>query len=215
MESAAYGCATITSNRGGLSETFNTNLILKNLNSASLEKIIKKIILDKKALKNIQNNNFKNVIHQIEFLVSKVDNLKSNFLEKKINYIKNKNLKILHIGNFDEKNDHRLFNISIANKISKGFIRNSHDVLNFSYRDFNSKMLIKNNKALNEKIYNISDNYKPDLLVLGHNNILDSNSIDRIKTKFNTKVALWYEDHLIKGGPNAQNNLGLIEKIKI
>ena len=212
MESAAYGCATITSNRGGLSETFNTNLILKNLNSASLEKIIKKIILDKKALKNIQNNNFKNVIHQIEFLVSKVDNLKSNFLEKKINYIRNKNLKILHIGNFDEKNDHRLFNISIANKISKGFIRNSHDVVNFSYRDFNSKMLIKNNNLLNEKVFNISDNYKPDLLVLGHNNILDSNTIDKIKTKFKTKVALWYEDHLIKGGPNAQSNLSLIEK---
>ena len=212
MESAAYGCATITSNRGGLSETFNTNLVLKNLNSSSLEKIIKKIILNNKVLKNIQNTNFKNVVHQIDFLVYKIDNLKRNFLEKKINYIKNKNLKILHIGNFDEKNDHRLFNISIANKISKGFIRNSHDVLNFSYRDFNSKMLIKNNNLLNEKIYNISDNYKPDLLVLGHNNILDSNSIDKIKTKFKTKVALWYEDHLIKGGPHAQNNLSLIEK---
>ena len=212
MESAAYGCATITSNRGGLSETFNTNLVLKNLNSSSLEKIIKKIILNNKVLKNIQNTNFKNVVHQIDFLVHKIDNLKGNFLQKKINYIKNKNLKILHIGNFDEKNDHRLFNISIANKISKGFIRNSHDVLNFSYRDFNSKMLIKNNNLLNEKIYNISDNYKPDLLVLGHNNILDSNSIDKIKTKFKTKVALWYEDHLIKGGPNAQNNLSLIEK---
>ena len=34
MESAAYGCATITSNRGGLRETFNTNLILKNLDSS-------------------------------------------------------------------------------------------------------------------------------------------------------------------------------------
>ena len=212
MESAAYGCATITSNRGGLSETFNNNLVLKNLNATSLEKIIKKVILNKKILKSIQNSNFKNVIHKIDFFVYKIDNLKRNFLEKKINYIRNKNLKVLHIGNFDEKNDHRLFNISIANKISKGFIRNSHDVLNFSYRDFNSKMLIKNNNLLSEKIYNISNNYKPDLIVLGHNNILDSNSIDKIKTKFKTKVALWYEDHLIKGGPNAHNNLSLIEK---
>ena len=48
--------------------------------------------------------------------------------------------------------------------------------------------------------------------LLGHNNILDSNTIDNIKTKFKTKCALWYEDHLIKGGPNAQNNLNLIEK---
>ena len=84
MESAAYGCATITSNRGGLSETFNTNLILKTLDSSSLEKLIKKVILNKKMLKKIQNNNFQNVIHVIESFVSKIDSLKGNFLEKKI-----------------------------------------------------------------------------------------------------------------------------------
>jgi len=72
--------------------------------------------------------------------------------------------------------------------------------------------LIKNNDKLNEKIFNIANNYKPDLLLLGHNNILDSKTVDKIKTKFKTKVALWYEDHLIKGGPNAKNNLNLIEK---
>ncbi len=212
MESAAYGCATITSNRGGLKETFNTNLVLKNLNSSSLEKIVRKIITNKKYLRKIQYSNFKNVIHDINILIYKMDNLKMNLLQKKINYIKNKNLKILHIGNFDEKNDHRLFNISIASKISKGFIRNSHDTINFSYRDFNSKKLIKNSSLLDSKIYNIVENYKPDLVVLGHNNILESNTIDRIKTKFNSKFALWYEDHLIKGGPNAQSNLSLIEK---
>ena len=212
MESAAYGCATITSDRGGLKETFNANLILKNLNYLSLEKIINKIILNKKYLKKIQFSNFKNVIHDIDLLIYKMDNLKKNLLQKKINYIKNKNLKILHIGNFDEKNDHRLFNISIANKISKGFIRNSHDTINFSYRDFISKKLIKNLSSLDNKIYNIAENYKPDLIVLGHNNILQSNTIDKIKSKLNTKFALWYEDHLIKGGPNAQSNLSLIER---
>ena len=212
MESAAFGCATITSDRGGLKETFKTNLILNKLNPSSLEKIIKKIIVDKKKLKLIQYKNFTNVIHEIDFLIEKMDKLKKNFLQKKINYIRNKNLKILHIGNFDEKNDHRLFNISIANKISKGFIRNSHDTINFSYRDFNSKFLIKNNNILNDKIYNIVENYKPDLLVLGHNNILSSNTIQKVKSKFKSKFALWYEDHLIKGGPNAQNNLNLIEK---
>ena len=212
MESAAYGCATITSDRGGLKETFNANLILKNLNYLSLEKIINKIILNKKYLKKIQFSNFKNVIHDIDLLIYKMDNLKKNLLQKKINYIKNKNLKILHIGNFDEKNDHRLFNISIANKISKGFIRNSHDTINFSYRDFISKKFIKNLSSLDNKIYNIAENYKPDLIVLGHNNILQSNTIDKIKSKLNTKFALWYEDHLIKGGPNAQSNLSLIER---
>tara|TARA_Y100000590_G_scaffold461629_1_gene623667 strand:- start:2476 stop:4140 length:1665 start_codon:yes stop_codon:yes gene_type:complete len=212
MESAAYGCATITSNRGGLSETFNNDLILNNLTPTSLENIITKIIKNKKLLKKIQIKNFNNVIHEMDHLAFKIDNLKENFLTKKINYIKNKNLKILHISTFDEKNDHRLFNISIANKLTKGFIRNNHDVVNFSYRDFGSKLFIKNNSVLNEKILNIAQNYRPDLILLGHNNILSEATIEKIKSNYKSKIALWYEDHLIKGGPNYINNLNLIEK---
>ena len=34
----------------------------------------------------------------------------------------NKSFKILHISNFGIKNNHRLFNLSIAKKISNGFI---------------------------------------------------------------------------------------------
>ena len=214
MESAAYGCATITSNRGGLCETFNNNLILDNLNTSTLENLITKIIKNNKLLKKIQRQNFNNVIHRIGFLTSKIDNLKGNFLTKKINYIKNKNLKILHISTFDEKNDHRLFNISIANKLTKGFIRNGHDVVNFSYRDYRDKYLLKNNSALNQKVFNINANYRPDLILLGHNNILSQNIIEKIKKEYKTKIALWYEDHLVKDGPNYLNNLNLIEKNK-
>jgi hypothetical protein len=212
MESAAYGCATITSARGGLSETFNNNLVLKNLNTFELEKMIVKIINNFKLLKKIQKENFNNIIHKIVDSTNKIDNLKSNFLNKKINYIKNTNLKILHISSFDEKNNHRLFNISIANKISHGFIRNNHNVVNFSYKDFNKKLLLKNNSLINDKILSIAENYRPDLILLGHNNTLNSRTIEKIKQKFKTKIALWYEDYLIKGGPNADNNLNLIEK---
>jgi len=212
MESAAYGCATITTDRGGLRETFNNNLVLKELNIASLEKIIEKIIKNKKLLYKTQKDNFKNVIHKMSFLTDKIDNLKSNYLTKKINYIKNCNLKILHISTFDEKNDHRLFNISIANKLTKGFIRNGHDVVNFSYRDYRDKFMLKNNNSLNNKVFNITSNYRPDLILLGHNNILGHDIMEKIKSKYKTKVALWYEDHLTKGGPNYSNNLELIEK---
>ena len=214
MESSASGCATITTDRGGLGETFNTNLVLKNLNYNSLQNLIKKIIENKKYLKKIQISNFNHILHNISNLTRKIDTLKISFLTKKINYIRNINKKILHIGNFDEKNNQRLFNISIASKLSKGFIRNGHDVINFDYRDFNNKMIIKNNTLLNEKISNICENYKPDLLLLGHNNVLNHNTIESIKDKYKTKVSLWYEDHLIKGGPNAENNLKLIEKNK-
>ena len=214
MESAACGCATITSNKGGLKETFNNTLILKSLNTFDLEKSIKKIIKNKKLLKSIQKKNFNNVLHKMNFLVNTIDNIKCNFLTKKINYIRNKNLKILHVSTFDEKNDHRLFNISIANKLTKGLIRNDHDVVNFSYRDFNNKLLLKSSEVLNQKILNIAKNYRPDLILLGHNNVIKTDIIEQIKKNHKTKIALWYEDHLIKGGPNYINNLNLIEQNK-
>jgi len=212
MESAAYGCATITTNRGGLNETFNNNLILNNLTTNALEKLITKIIKKKRYLKQIQQKNFSSVLHKIDYLTFRIDTLKNNFLTKRINYIKNKNLKILHISTFDEKNDHRLFNISIANKLTKGFIRNDHDVVNFSYRDFGNKFMLRNTDALNNKVFNITQNYRPDLILLGHNNILRRDTIEKIKSIHKTKMALWYEDHLIKGGPNYLSNLNLIQK---
>ena len=82
MESAAYGCATITTDRGGLSETFNNNLILQDLNVSTLEKLITKVIKNKKLLIKIQKKNFNNVIHKINFSTEKIDNLKFNFLIK-------------------------------------------------------------------------------------------------------------------------------------
>ena len=78
MESAAYGCATITTNRGGLGETFDNNLILNELNATSLEKLITKIIKNNKLLKKIQRHNFFNVIHNMNFLTAKIDNLNAN-----------------------------------------------------------------------------------------------------------------------------------------
>ena len=212
MESAACGCATITSDKGGLSETFKNNLVLHELNSKNLYNLMRKIISDNKLLKKIQKNNYKNVLHRIEDLVDKIDDLKNYFLNSKLNYIKSRSLKILHVSNFDEKNDHRLFNISIANKLSKGFVKNNHDIVNFSYRDFNNKALIKNDSLLNRKVYNIAANYRPNLILLGHNNILNIETINSIKKKYNSKIALWYEDHLVDGGPNYKNNLNLIEK---
>ena len=59
-------------------------LVIENLNTSALEKIISKIIKNKKYLRKVQNSNFKNVLHKMNFLTSKIDNLKSNYLTKKI-----------------------------------------------------------------------------------------------------------------------------------
>ncbi len=208
MESSAYGCATITSNRGGLTETFNNELILNKLTVNSLVRKIELLIKNPKKLKKIQINNFKNPLHNLNKTTKYLDSVKLNLLEKTINILKSQGPRILHISNFNEKNNHRLFNISIASKLSNGFIRNNCDVINFSYRNYLSNNFFP---RLDEDIIEISNNYKPDLLLLGHNNILSHKTLEVIKNK-KTNIALWYEDHVVNYGPNWQTNLQLIEK---
>ena len=52
------------------------------------------------------------------------------------------------------------------------------------------------------------------MVVLGHNNILNFDTMDKIKKNYNSKFLLWYEDALgYRGeGPNWKKNLKLIEK---
>ena len=214
MESAAYGCATITTRNGGLPETFNNELFLEKINDIELYKLIEKLIKNNIYRKMIQKKNFSNVINNINEKVSKLDEFKNHILLPKIFFNKKARLKILHISTFDERSDHRLFNISISQKLSKGFIRNDHDVINFSYRNYLSKNILRHrNEIINNKVINICNHYRPDLLVLGHNNFLYKNNLEKIKYNFKSKIALWYEDALgHKGeGPNWRQNLTLIE----
>ena len=208
LESSSRGCAVITSNSGGLSETFTNNLILKKNDSKNLINLISKLIDDNKYLLKIQKTNFKNILHIPIKSVKKLDQIKKKFIIAKNNT--GSSFKIIHVGNFGERKDHRLFNLSISHKITNGLIRNNHDVINFDYRNFNSKLV--NFKTLDDKILDIIENYRPHLILLGHNNCLLRKTINIIKNKYQCKIALWYEDHLIKGDPNYKNNLNLIEK---
>jgi len=214
MESAAYGCATIISNKGGLTETFKSDLILKKNNEVELFDKLSRLIQNPNLLKKIQKKNFENVLHKIEDKITKLDEIKNFFLIEKVNFIKTKNKKIIHISTFDERNNHRLYNISLSNKITKGFLRNGHDVINFSYRNYLNPINRNNTDKINDTIYEISKNYKPDLIILGHNNVLSFRNIEKIKSINNTKFILWYEDALSKKaeGPSWKSNLNLIEK---
>ena len=57
--------------------------------------------------------------------------------------ISRKKLKIINLFNQGQKSNYRLFNISLGKKFTNGFIRNNHDVLEISDRDF-----LKNNRSL-------------------------------------------------------------------
>ena len=208
MESAAYGCATITSPMGGLTETFNNNLVLKKTTVGEIFRMVNKLIKNEKFLKKNQLKNFGNVLHKIKDQVNYIDSVKNNLFEKKVSIITNRGPKILHISNFNERNNHRLFNISIATKLSNGFVRNKCDVINFSYRNYLSKKLFSN---LDKDILEIANNYKPDLILFGHNNILKAQTLEVLNNN-NIKTSLWYEDHLAHKGPNWLSNLNLLEK---
>ena len=208
MESASRGCAVITSKSGGLSETFSNNIILKKNNSKHLYNQISKLIENKKYLKKIQFFNYNNVKNIPETNVNKLDNLRKQSVSS--TNVKNDRFKILHIGNFGQKLNHRLFNISLSNKISNGLIRNGNDVINYDYRLSANTFFEKKNFEKN--IIEIVKNYRPNLILLGHNNSLSRNTMLILKEKYSCKISLWYEDHVIKGDPNYKNNLNLIEK---
>ena len=84
MESAAYGCATITTKNGGLPETFNNELFLNKINSEELFKLIKKLIINNQFRIKLQKKNFLNVIHKLDIKVKIIDDLKRHFLIPKI-----------------------------------------------------------------------------------------------------------------------------------
>ena len=210
MESASRGCAVITSLSGGLQETFDNNLILKKNDEKHLTALLKKLINSPTYLTKIQKKNYTNVIHDLSVKSKKIDEMIINTCSNvfKINYLKNKNKRILHISTFGEKLNHRTFNISISKKITNGFIRNGHDVINFDYREYKNNF--KNN--LDDKIINISNNYKPDLILFGHNNSLNRSTLQKLKKNNNCKLSIWYEDHVVKNGPSYKANLELLEQ---
>ena len=209
LESASRGCAVITSISGGLSETFHNNLVLKKNNHKNLYKKIKELISNKLLLNQIQKINFNNVIHKPHISVKQLDLLRPKiFFNDSVP--QKKNFKILHVSNFGLKTNHRLFNLSISKKISNGFIRNGHDVIDFDYRNFYTKLFYKS--SIDKKILDICSHYRPDLILFGHNNSLKRSSLEYIKNQYSCKLSIWYEDHVIRGDPNYKNNLNLLEK---
>jgi glycosyltransferase involved in cell wall biosynthesis len=214
MESSDMGNALITSNKGGLNETSINPIVLKKINSKSIQKEIEKLIKNPNLLKKIQKFNYKNKKINFTDNLKKINNLKKKLIEEpnyKLNYINNIN-KILHVSNFGEKNNFRLSNINLATKISNGFIKDRTQIINFSDRFF-----LQQNPFLriDDKVINIIKNLKPNLILLGHTNSLETETLKIIKDKYkNIKIAFWYEDSINNNGPDYDKNKKFIEKYK-
>jgi glycosyltransferase involved in cell wall biosynthesis len=216
MESSDMGNALITSGKGGLNETSVNPIVLKKINSKSIQNEIEKLIKNQNLLKKIQKFNYKN--KKINFIdnFKKINILKTRLVKKtsyKLNFINNNiNNKILHIANFDEKNNFRLANINLATKISNGFIKDNFQTINFSDRFFLQQNYFS---TIDDKIIDIIKNLKPNLLLLGHTNSLKTETLKNIKEKFtNVKIAFWYEDSINKNGPDYDKNKQYVEQYK-
>ena len=215
LEASSRGCATIISNRGGLTETTDHAVVLDKLNHVDLYKNLKELIKNKKFRKNLQYLGKKNIKHTISKNTKIIDQMREDiFPNYNLNILK-KRLKIINLYNQGQKINHRLFNISLGKKFTNGFIRNNHDVLEISDRDF-----LKNNKTFNlipnrinfqRYLIETCKNYNPDLLFFGHTKNIDLNTIDEIKSyNKNLIISQWNEDPVMPSLEYSKQNISNI-----
>ena len=223
LEASANGCAVIITDKGGLPETVTNARILKKLNVKNLEKTIRQLIEKEKIRKKLQKLSLNNFYLTHEFVASKMDNYRSEKLQSVSKFFTrkiNKNLRVLHITNFNERLDGRLF-FNTGRRINNGFIRLGHSVLGFSDRDiqkyYRSFGDIKGAKTLNDKLKKTCYNYKPDLIVLGHADLISSEQLAELKNDYpNAKFSQWFLDPLNKKGPDYERNKKrILDKIKV
>ncbi len=204
LEASSRGCAVIISNRGGLPETITDGIILRKLDINNIYKSIKRLILNKKELKNLQINAYKNFYLTDSFISKKIDDYRNDIIQNKrtTNIVKNSlnRLKILHITNFNERHNGRLF-YNTGKRINNGFIRLGHSVLEFSDRDivsyYRSLTDLKGQKKLNRKLIEVISNYVPDLIVLGHADLIKIETLEYIKKNYpNIKICQWFLDRM-------------------
>ena len=212
LESSSRACATIISNRGGLPETTDHCIILNKLNANELYKEIKKLIKNIKLRKKIQKNGFKNIKHLVKNNSELIDRIRDSLIQNfSLNYLRNK-LRIINIYNTGQKNFHRLYNISLGKKFTNGFIRNGHDVLEISDRDFirqnRNIFQAKNINKFQDYLIKTSKNYNPDLIFFGHTQNISKETIEEFKNQNQSLIiSQWNEDPVMKSLNYSRKNI--------
>jgi len=224
LEASSRGCATIISNKGGLPETVTHGIILKELNVDSVYRSIKDLIENKNKRINLQKLSIKNFFHTNKVSAQNIDNYREKLLNIPVYITKPavhipKSIRILHVTNFNERHDGRLF-FNTGRRLNNGFIRLGHSVLEFSDRDivkhYKSIKDYSGANALNEKLINTVYNYKPDLLIFGHADLIKDRTLDYLKNNYSSlKIAQWFLDPLVKNGPDFEKNKSrILDKIE-
>ena len=216
LEAASRGCATIISNRGGLRETTNSAIVLKKLDSNEIYFEIKKLITNSKKRKIIQSLGRNNIKHLISKNTKIIDQIRESCVPFfNINFNKKK-LKIINLYNQGQKLSHRLYNISLGKKFTNGFVRNGHDVLEISDRDFlrdnKSFSLIPNRNNFQTFLIDTFKNYNPDIVFFGHTKNIDLNTFDEFRSiNKNIILSQWNEDPVMPSLDYSKQNISNIQ----
>ena len=206
LEASSRGCAVIISDRGGLKETITNGIILKKNSISNIFNAIDDLIKDKKKLLNLQKKSHENFYLTNQYVSKKIDFYRSNLLNIKLKenntkLLKSKlKLKIIHITNFNERHNGRLF-YNTGKRINNGLVRLGHSVLEFSDRDILSNHRKLNDlsgaKFLNKKLLTVIGNYVPDLIILGHADLIDVKTLKLIKQYYpKIKISQWFLDRM-------------------
>jgi len=172
----------------------------------------------------LQNLSIKNFFHTNKVSSSKIDDYRSKLLSFKnslnLPSLKiSKSLRILHVTNFNERHDGRLF-FNTGRRLNNGFIRLGHSVLEFSDRDivkhYKSVKDYSGGHTLNQKLINTVYNYKPDLLIFGHADLIKDSTLSYLRDNYKSlRIAQWFLDPLIKNGPDFEKNKSrILDKIQ-
>mgnify|MGYP001208213296 CR=1 FL=1 len=212
LEASSAGCAVIISDRGGLPETITNGLILKSLNVETLFKNINYLIKNHNRRIDLQKKSLKNFYLTHKFVSSNIDSYrdeKFKFIQL-FNVKKNISLRILHVTNFNERHDGRLF-FNTGRRINNGLIRLGHSILEFSDRDiqkyYKNYSDLSGSKNLNNKLKKTCYNFKPDLIIFGHADLVSPDTLGELKDDYpNLKMSQWFLDPLNKKGPDFVRN---------
>ncbi|MDC3233587.1 glycosyltransferase family 4 protein, partial [Candidatus Pelagibacter sp.] len=222
LEASSLACATIITNKGGLSETTKHPIIIKKLDANILYNQIKKLIKNLKLRKKFQILNYKSFFLSHEYVSKIIDKIRTNILEhirvNKFNFNNNSKLKIIHVTNFNQRYFGRLqYNTGI--RLNNGLIRLGHNVISLSDRDIiNYSKSFKDptgGKYLNNLISETINNFKPDLLILGHADKINNETLLEAKSKHSAlTITQWFLDPISRKGPDYQKNKArILDKI--
>ena len=182
-------------------ETITNGVILNSLDQKSVYNSIEELIKNNKYRENLQKLSYQNFNLTNNNASILIDSYRRKLIEDKNSnkYIK-KNLKILHVTNFNERHNGRLF-YNTGKRLNNGFIRLNHSVLEFSDRDIVSYYRnitdIDGSKKLNNKFIEVISNYVPDIIIFGHADLIKRETIKFIRDNYpEIKMCQWFLDRM-------------------